>query len=129
MLALGACQQSALNGRCGVPLSPRLQSIFDDIMKAHPDGLTLNELSEELLMKKLTYTDIEEIIGALEDAGVDLEAAERQAHPADLARVLAAARALTEETGRRPSPSEIAERVGLTPAAVRRALQLGRSID
>ncbi|HET6283334.1 MAG TPA: sigma-70 domain-containing protein [Polyangia bacterium] len=111
-----------------MPLSPQLQSIFDDIMKAHPDGLTLNELSEELLMKKLTYTDIEEIIGALEDAGVDLEAAESPAHPADLARVLAAARALTEETGRRPSPSEIAERVGLTPAVVRRALQLGRSI-
>jgi DNA-binding IclR family transcriptional regulator len=111
-----------------VALSPELQVIFDAIMKAHPDGLSLNELSEELLMKRLTYTDVEEIIGALEDAGVDLEGPETPARPAELVRVLAAARALTVETGRRPSPSEIADRVGLTPEAVRRALQLGRSM-
>jgi hypothetical protein len=111
-----------------VALSPELQVIFDALMKAHPEGLSLNELSEELLMKNLSYTDIEEIIGALEDAGVDLEGPETPAQPAELVRVLAAARALTLETGRRPTPSEIAERVGLTPAAVRRALQLGRSM-
>jgi DNA-binding IclR family transcriptional regulator len=111
-----------------VALSPELQVIFDALMKAHPEGLSLNELSEELLMKNLSYADIEEIIGALEDAGVDLEGAETPARPAELVRVLAAARELTLEIGRRPSPSEIAERVGLTPAAVRRALQLGRSM-
>ena len=115
---------------CGVSLDPRLQAIFDAIMAAHPqgEGLTLNQLSEELLTKPVTYADIDAIIGALEDAGVDLEAAEPPASPADLARVLAAARALTEENGKRPSPEEIALRTGLSPAAVRRALQLGRSV-
>ncbi|HET6148920.1 MAG TPA: sigma-70 domain-containing protein [Polyangia bacterium] len=108
-------------------LSAHLQEIFDAIMAAHPDGLTLNVLSEELANKPVTYADIEEIIGALEEAGVDLEAPEAPARPEELFRVLAAARALTAETGKRPSPEEIAERAGLTAAAVRRSLRFGRA--
>jgi hypothetical protein len=57
-----------------VTLRPPLQAIFDAIRAAHPDGLTLDELSEEL-----------------------------------------------------PSPEELAERTGLTPAAVRRSLRFGRA--
>lgn len=105
-----------------------LQTLFDAIMKAHPDGLTLNQLSEELLNKQVTYADIELLIEALEDADVDLEAPEQPARPEELASVLAAVRTLTGELGRRPTPIEIAEKAGLTPAAVRRALQLGRSV-
>ena len=97
-------------------------------MAAHPDGLSLNVLSEELSTKPVTYADIEEIIGALEEAGVDLEGLEPTARPEELARVLTAARALAAETGKRPSPEEIAERTGLTAAAVRRSLRFGRSI-
>jgi len=97
-------------------------------MAAHPDGLSLNVLSEELSTKPVTYADIEEIIGALEEAGVDLEGPEPTARPEELARVLTAARALAAETGKRPSPEEIAERTGLTAAAVRRSLRFGRSI-
>jgi hypothetical protein len=111
-----------------VPLRPELQTIFDAILAAHPDGLTLDELSEELLHRPVTYADIDEIIGALEDAGIDLDAPEQPASPEDLARVLAAARALTAETGKRPAAEEIATRTGLTAAAVRRALKLGRSL-
>jgi hypothetical protein len=109
-------------------LRPALQEIFDAIMAAHPDGLSLNVLSEELATKPVTYADIEEIIGAIEDAGVDLEGPEPAARPEELARVLTAARALAAETGKRPSPEEIAERTGLTAAAVRRSLRFGRSI-
>jgi DNA-directed RNA polymerase sigma subunit (sigma70/sigma32) len=108
-------------------LRPDLQELFDAIMAAHPDGLTLNMLSEELVKKPVTYADIEELIGALEEAGVDLEAPEAAARPEELFRVLTAARALAAETGKRPSPEEIAERTGLTAAAVRRALRFGRS--
>lgn len=97
-------------------------------MQAHPDGLTLDELSEELVNKPVTYGDIDELIGALEAAGVDLEGPEPPARADELARVLEAARALTTETGQRPSAEEIGRRAGLTPAAVRRALQLGRSV-
>jgi hypothetical protein len=97
-------------------------------MAAHPDGLTLDLLSEELVTKSVTYADIDEIIGALEEAGINLEAPEPPARPEELFRVLTAARALAAETGRRPSPDEIAERAGLTAAAVRRSLRFGRSI-
>src|SRR5204862_4917903 len=109
-------------------LSPHLQDIVDAIMAAHPDGLGLNELSDELLGKPVTYADIDEIIGALEEAGVDLDGDEPPTGPEDLARVLTAARALTTETGKRPSMTEIGARAGLGLAAVRRALRFGRSL-
>jgi len=111
-----------------VPLRPDLHKIFETIIAAHPDGLSLDQLGEELWNKPVSYADIDEIIGALEQAGIDLEGPTPPVHPEDLVRVLAAARALTEETGARPSADEIAKRVGLTPSAVRRALQFGRSV-
>ena len=107
-------------------LPPPLREIFDAIMSAHPQGLTLDELSEELSTRPVTYADIDAIIGALEDAGVDLEAPAPPARAEELGRVLAAARALGAETGRRPSAEAIAARTGLSVAAVRRSLQLGR---
>ena len=109
-------------------LTPKLQSIFDEIMAAHPDGLTLDELSDELATRPVDYADIDELIGALEAAGVDLDGPETPTGPEDLARVLTTARALTGENGKRPSASEIAARSGLSLAAVRRALRFGRSI-
>jgi len=110
-------------------LRPFLQEIYDAIMAAHPQGLTLNQLSEELVNRPVSYGDIEELIGALEDAGVNLEAPEPPSSPEELFRVLTAARALAAETGKRPSPDEIAGRTGLTTAAVRRALRLGRAAE
>lgn len=110
-----------------MPLSHHLKPIVDAIKAAHPDGLSLDELSEELLYKSVSYGEIEEIIGALEKDGYDLEDSSPAASAEELARVLTAARALTAETGKRPSPAEIGERAGLTPIAVRRALRLGRS--
>ena len=110
-------------------LRPFLQEILDAILAAHPDGLTLNMLSEELVNKPVTHADIEELIEAVEDAGIDLEAPEPPVRPEELFRVLTAARALVAEKGARPSPEEIAERTGLTPAVVRRALRFGRSAE
>jgi hypothetical protein len=110
-----------------VALPPPLQIIFEEIMAAHPEGLTLDELSDELAPRRVTYADIDLIIGALEEAGFDLSGPERAARPEELARALTAARALAAETGKRPTAEEIAERAGLTVADVRRALRLGRS--
>ncbi len=112
-----------------VALRPFLQDILDAILAAHPDGLTLNALSEELVNKPVTHADIEELIGAIEDAGIDLEGPEPPVRPEELFRVLTAARALVAEKGGRPSPEEIAARTGLTPVAVRRALRFGRSAE
>jgi hypothetical protein len=111
-----------------VPLRPELQAIFDQLMKDHPDGLTLDELSDETWNRALSYADIDELIAALEEAGVDLEAAESPPPPEELMQVLAAARALTSETGKRPAVADIATRSGLTPAIVFRALRAGRSM-
>lgn len=97
-------------------------------MAAHPQGLTLDQLSEELLRKPLGYAEIDELIGALEEAGVDLDLRQAPADPQELVRVLAAVRALTEERGARPSLGEIAERAGMTVTAVRRVLQYGKSL-
>ncbi len=107
-------------------LSPRLEQIVADIKAAHPQGLNLDELSDALLDKPVNYTDIDQIIGALEEAGFDLDRPEPQDHE-ELARVLAAVRALAAESGHTPSVDEIAGRTGLPPAVVRRALRLGRS--
>jgi hypothetical protein len=110
-----------------VALRPQLQAIFDALMAAHPNGLTLNALSEELVDKPVDYADIEELIGALEEAGVDLEGPEPPPEPQQLFQVLTAARALLSEIGRRPTTAELAERTGLPLTVVRRALRLGKS--
>jgi hypothetical protein len=108
-------------------LPPHLQPLFDALAASYPDGMSLDELGEELLHKPVTFADVEELIGALEAAGIDLEGPGSSSSPAELKAVLTAARALTTETGKRPSTVEISERTGLSPIAVRRALRLGRS--
>ena len=108
-------------------LSPKLQAIFDAIKAGHPEGLTLNTLSEELVDKPVDYGEIEQLIGALEDAGVDLVGEEPPPQPAQLRQVLIAARELAAETGKRPTTAELAARTGLTLTVVRRALRLGKS--
>jgi hypothetical protein len=110
-----------------VALSPHLQTIFDALEAAHPKGLTLDELAEELIRKPITYADTEELIAALEAAGIDLEGPGTPAKPEELARVLDSARAFAAERGRRPTVAELAERAGLSPIVVRRALHLGKS--
>lgn len=108
-------------------LSPHLQPIFEALTAAHPNGLTLDELGEELIRKPVTFADIEELIGALEAIGIDLEGPGTPARPEELARVLDSARAFGAEHGRRPTVAELADRAGLSPIVVRRALQLGKS--
>ncbi|HVT06800.1 MAG TPA: hypothetical protein VHO67_05065 [Polyangia bacterium] len=108
-------------------LSPHLQPIFDALKAAHPKGLTLDELAEELIRKPVTYPDIEELIGALEADGIDLEGPGTPARPEELSRVLDSARAFAAEQRRRPSVAELADRAGLSPIVVRRALHLGKS--
>ena len=111
-----------------MPLRPELQSIFDQLITDHPDGLTLDDVSDATWNQPLSYADIDELIAALEEAGIDLDAPEAPPRPEELAPVLAAARALTAETGKRPSVAEIAARAGLPPSVVMRALRMGRSI-
>jgi hypothetical protein len=110
-----------------VALSAKVQPIFDALKAAHPEGLTLDELAEEILRKPLSYPEIEELIVALEASGIDLKGPSTPARPEELSRVLESARAFAAEHGRRPTVAELADRAGLSPLVVRRALHLGRS--
>jgi hypothetical protein len=112
-----------------VALRPELQAIYDALLAAYPQGLTLDELGEELYRKPVSYADIDEIIGALEEAGFDLDGPPTPAKPEELHQVLSAARALYAETGNRPTTAELAARTGLDLRTVRRALQLGRALS
>jgi hypothetical protein len=111
-----------------VALPPELQTIFEALVAAHPDGLTLDELSEELLRKPVGYAEIELLIGALEEAGFNLEGQATPTRPEQLIQVLTAARELTAELRRRPTAAEIAGRTGLTAVAVLRALRYGKTM-
>lgn len=112
-----------------MPLRPELQALFEAIRAAHPDGLTLDELSDETVRRPLSFADIEALIVALEEAGVSLDGPASPPRPEDLVEVLAAARALAQEQGRTPSVTDIATRAGRSPILVRRALRFGRSLS
>ena len=109
-------------------LPPELQTIFDALVAAHPDGLTLDELSEELLRKPVGYAEIDLLIGALEEAGFNLEGKDTPVRPEVLVQVLSAARELTGSLGQRPTAEQIAQHTGLTAVAVRRALRFGQTM-
>jgi hypothetical protein len=111
-----------------VPLRPELQSILDTLLAKHPQGPTLDDLSDATWDKSLDYADIDALIAALEQEGFDLEGSDPPPPPEELMPVMAAARALTQESGKRPSIDEIATRSGLPAATVRRALRLLRSV-
>jgi DNA-directed RNA polymerase specialized sigma subunit len=66
---------------------------------------------------------------ALEGRGVAVRAPDPVDLPAELARVIRAAKDLTSELGHRPSSDEIAARAGLDRAAVRRALLYARVLS
>jgi hypothetical protein len=110
-----------------VPLSPELQALFDAVRAKYPQGVSLDELAAFLIDKPVTYADIEAMIDAFAEIGEDLTATEPD-RPEDLVRVLAAARAITTETGHRPSIAELVARTSLSFPSVLRALQLGRSL-
>ena len=51
-------------------LRPDLQAIFDALLAAHPaGGITLDDLSDATWDRPFSYADIDELIGALEEAG------------------------------------------------------------
>jgi hypothetical protein len=106
-----------------MPLAPALQAVLDDLAARGPGSLDLDDLADALAPHGASYADVEEMIEALEARGVLVERVEPGRLSDDLAQVLAAARALSGELGRRPTVDEIAPRAGLDGLAVRRALR------
>jgi hypothetical protein len=109
-----------------VKLRPELEDIVKTLLAAGADGTSLDELADAIGTLPVSYDEVDAMIERLESAGVDVQGPQPADLPAELGQVLATARALDKQLGRRPSASEVAESSGLSPAVVRRALLYAR---
>lgn len=107
-------------------MRPELQKIVDDLLAASEDTreVQLDAIGEAIGARLVTTPEIEAIIDALDAAGRKLVGPQGGAGEDRLKAVVAAARALGPELGRKPTVAEIAARAGLTEQEVRHALAL-----
>jgi hypothetical protein len=112
-----------------VPLRPELQPIVDALAGPGRSEVTLDELAAAIDTRAVSTADIDALMEALEERGVAVRAPGPVDLPAELARVIGAAKGLSAELGRRPTSDEIAARAGLDRAAVRRALLYARVLS
>ena len=104
-----------------------VQVVIDALLAESEDSreVALDRVGEAIGAQPFTSAEVEAVIVALEEAGRAVTAPRATAR-VDLKVVLAAARTIERETGRRPGVDAIAEKTGLSPDAVRQALGLGR---
>jgi hypothetical protein len=109
-----------------VKLRPDLAAVVDAlVLSAGSAGeVSLDDLGEAIGVRAVTPPEIEAILATLEARGVQVRGPEGGGGEERLGRVVAAARALGGELGRRASIAEIAERAGLSDTDVRHALAL-----
>ena len=81
-------------------------------------------MGEAIGARAITSEEIDAMITALEAAGRTIVGPEGGAGEAQLKAVVAAARSLGPELGRKPSVAEIAARAGISDEEVRHALAL-----
>lgn len=103
-----------------------LQAIVDALLEASTDAreVTLDAMGEAIGARAITSEEIDAMISALEAAGRKVVAPAGGTGEARLKEVVAAARALGPELGRKPTVAEIAARSGLSAADVHHALAL-----
>ncbi|WP_437619259.1 sigma-70 domain-containing protein [Sorangium sp. So ce1151] len=110
-------------------MQPVIDDMIQELLTRHRASgrVDLNDIAEVIGGRPVSYEEVEHIIDRLESEGL------RVAEPLDavdvevLRAVLASARRLAGELGRRPTIGEIALACGHAPHAVRRALeQAGR---
>lgn len=108
-------------------MNERLRRLLDDLVeKSRPTGqLTLDEIGDAMGTDAYSSAEIGWLLDALEER-LRIVVSPQGNAAADLRKVLAAARKLTDEQGHRPTTEELAEETGLTESAVRAALLLGR---
>lgn len=88
--------------------------------------VALDALGEAIGARSVSSEEIDAMIGALEARGLQVTGPQGGDGEERLRTVVATARSLQIELGRRPTTSEIADRSGLTAVAVRHALSLAR---
>lgn len=103
-----------------------LQAIVDALLAASNDvrEVSLDAIGEAVGARAITSEEIDAMMAALETAGRKIVGPEGGAGEGLLEKVVAAARALGPELGRKPTLGEIAARSGLSAAEVHHALAL-----
>lgn len=107
-------------------LRPELEAVVRALLAATPAGghLTLDQLGEAIGTRAVSPPEIDAMLARLEAAGRVVEERTPERGEDALGSVLASARALVAELGRKPTPAEIAAHAGLTEDSVRHALAL-----
>jgi hypothetical protein len=109
------------------PLRPELLPAYDALRAR--GSVSLDEVADAMDVVRASAADVEALLDALEAGGVEVRSPEPVDLPAELAKVLGAARALGAELGRRATIDEIGARAGLDATAVRRALLYARVLS
>ena len=110
-------------------MRPLLEGIFDELVARHGGGgpgsahIHLNDIAEAIGDRSVTYDEVEALVDRLEGRGF------RVGEPLDaddiavMRAVLACARRLRVELGRKPTVDEVARASAQPAHAVRRALE------
>lgn len=117
-----------VGGRGLTSVRAEVLAIVDGLLEASEPTkeLTLDAIGDAIGAKAITPDEIDALMTALEAAGrviVGPRGGDGEEH---LRAVITTARSLTPELGRKPTPSEIAERSGLSLLEVRHALALAK---
>jgi hypothetical protein len=109
-------------------IRPELQAIIDVLLLATEESheVSLDTLGEAIGARAVSYVEIDEMLAVLESAGRRVVGATDLRGEEQLRTVVATAKVLSGELGRRPTINEIAERAGLSVAQVKHALLLTR---
>jgi hypothetical protein len=109
-------------------LRDELRMVVNRLLEASEQSreVTLDELGDALGTLSASYPEIDAMIALLEAQARRVAAPAGGSGEAHLVRVVAAAKALSSQLGRRPSVAEIAPLAGLTLEQVRHALVLAR---
>lgn len=107
-------------------MRPELQAIVDTLLEASAATreVTLDALGDAIGTRAITPPEIDAMITALEEAGRKVVGPQGGEGEDRLKKVVATARELGPELGRKPTVAEIAERAGLSVEDVRHALAL-----
>lgn len=107
-------------------LRPALREVLDDLLGDGRKVVTLDDLGDALGNHAVSTLEVDALMTALEERGVEIESADTGDVREDLTQVISTARSLQRALGRRPSPGEIADASGMAPGQVRAALLYAR---
>jgi hypothetical protein len=106
-------------------MTPRIEAIVAELLERHrrTGRVDLDDIAEVVGLRAVSYEEVELIIERLEAEGLRVGEPLDEGDVAVMHAILAAARRLRLELGRRPTIEEIAAASDHAPHTVRRALE------